>query len=50
MRIDIHAAINMTEKSDPYENALAEHLNGIIKSEFNLHATSAGFERTSEII
>ena len=26
----------MTENGDPYENAIAERINGILKSEFNL--------------
>lgn len=29
-------AISMTEKGDPYENAIAERVNGILKSEFAL--------------
>lgn len=29
-------AISMTEKGDPYENALAERVNGILKTEFGL--------------
>jgi len=28
--------ISMTEKGDPYENAIAERVNGILKAEFNL--------------
>lgn len=28
--------ISMTENGDPYENALAERINGILKSEFGL--------------
>jgi transposase InsO family protein len=28
--------ISMTERSDPYENAIAERVNGILKSEFGL--------------
>jgi putative transposase len=28
--------ISMTEKGDPYENAVAERVNGILKTEFNL--------------
>lgn len=48
--IDNHAAISMTEKSDPYENAIAERINGIIKSEFELHSSFAGFEKTYEKI
>lgn len=31
-----HVVISMTEKGDPYENALAERVNGILKAEFNL--------------
>ena len=33
---DAGAAISMTEKSDPYENAIAERVNGILKGEFGL--------------
>jgi len=29
--------ISMTENGDPYKNALAERINGIIKTEVNLH-------------
>jgi putative transposase len=29
-------SISMTEKGDPYENAIAERVNGILKSEFSL--------------
>lgn len=43
-------AISMTENGDPYENALAERINGIIKTEFNLHNTQLGFEQTSKLI
>jgi transposase InsO family protein len=39
-------AISMTENGDPYENALAERVNGIIKTEFNLHGSLLGFEQT----
>jgi len=38
--------ISMTENGDPYENALAERVNGIIKTEFNLHSSQQGFEST----
>jgi len=40
-------AISMTQNGDPYENALAERINGIIKTEFNLHNTQTGFEKTT---
>lgn len=39
-------AVSMTENGDPYENALAERVNGIIKTEFNLYSSSLGFEQT----
>jgi putative transposase len=29
----------MTQNGDPYENAIAERINGIIKNEFNLNST-----------
>ena len=34
--IDNHVAISMTENSDPYENAIAERVNGILKQEFSI--------------
>ena len=37
--------ISMTQNGDPYENALAERMNGVIKGEFNLYSTSLGFEQ-----
>lgn len=43
-------AISMTENGDPYENALAERMNGILKSEFNLYNTQMGFEQTRNLI
>ena len=33
---DNHIGISMTEKSDPYENAIAERVNGILKHEFGI--------------
>ncbi|MFI2743261.1 IS3 family transposase, partial [Zhouia sp. PK063] len=39
-------AISMTENGDPYENAIAERVNGIIKTAFNLHTSALGFEKT----
>ena len=38
--------ISMTENSDPYENAIAERVNGILKSEFSLYHLNTGFEQT----
>jgi putative transposase len=43
-------AISMTERGDPYENALAERMNGIIKEEFNLYSSQESFEQTYERI
>ncbi|TBX69887.1 hypothetical protein EZL74_05580 [Flavobacterium silvisoli] len=43
-------AISMTENGDPYENALAERVNGIIKTEFNLYSSSLGFDQTKHRI
>jgi transposase InsO family protein len=36
-------ALSMTEKGDPYENAIAERVNGILKYEHGLKETFAGF-------
>jgi putative transposase len=43
-------AISMTQNGDPYENAIAERLNGIIKSEFNLYSNAFGFEETCTLV
>ncbi|MGH2563726.1 MAG: IS3 family transposase [Ginsengibacter sp.] len=43
-------AISMTERGDPYENALAERMNGIIKEEFNLYSSNESFEHTHQRI
>src|SRR5579862_102119 len=45
-----HIDISMTEKSDPYENALAERINGIIKDEFSLYQSKLNFELTYQHI
>jgi transposase InsO family protein len=45
-----HIAISMTERGDPYENALAERMNGIIKEEFNLYSSPENFENTYQHI
>lgn len=47
---DNHISISMTENGDPYENALAERMNGIIKGEFNLYESRLGFEATTALI
>jgi putative transposase len=43
-------AISMTQNGDPYENALAERVNGIIKGEFNLYSSAVGFEQTCQLV
>ena len=40
-------AISMTEKGDPYENAIAERVNGILKNEFDLDKVFDSFEDAS---
>jgi putative transposase len=45
--VDNNIAISMTENGDPYENAIAERVNGIIKTEFDLHSSQLGFDQTS---
>jgi len=47
---DHKIAISMTENGDPYENALAERVNGIIKSEFKLYTSSSGLEETEKLV
>ena len=42
--------ISMTEKGDPYENALAERVNGILKSEFGLDRKFDNFQQASEAV
>jgi putative transposase len=43
-------AISMTENGSPYENALAQRVNGILKEEFNLYSSAVGFEQTCQLI
>jgi putative transposase len=43
-------AISMTENGDPYENALAERVNGIIKNEFNLYSRPLSLEDTKRLV
>jgi len=42
--IDSDIKISMTEQSDPYENAIAERINGILKDEFRLDDVFESFE------
>ncbi|AXY73241.1 IS3 family transposase [Paraflavitalea soli] len=43
-------SISMTEKGDPYENAVAERINGILKSIFDLQRTFADQREAAEAI
>lgn len=45
-----NTAISMTNNGDPYENAIAERLNGIIKSEFSLYSSQFSFEETNSLV
>lgn len=47
---DNEIAISMTENGDPYENALAERVNGILKSEFKLYSSTLSFEQTQALV
>ena len=40
----------MTEKGDPYENAIAERVNGILKDEFGLDTNFSSFEQAIEAV
>jgi len=42
--------ISMTEKGDPYENAIAERINGILKGDFLLEKTFASFTEASQAV
>jgi putative transposase len=42
--------ISMTEKGDPYENALAERVNGILKDEFALDKTFASYWQALQLV
>lgn len=48
--LEYDIAISMTENGDPYENAIAERTNGIIKSEFNLEVMQTTFADALEKI
>lgn len=43
-------SISMTEKGDPYENAIAERVNGILKTEFSLEATFTSLQQAAEAV
>jgi putative transposase len=43
-------AISMTENGDPYENAIAERVNGILKHDFNLNQTFDDYYSANESV
>ena len=43
-------AISMTENGDPYENAIAERINGILKGEFGLDSYFDSFDQANEAV
>jgi transposase InsO family protein len=42
--------VSMTEKGDPYENAMAERVNGILKTEFGLGETFSNHELAKQAV
>jgi len=42
--------ISMTEKGDPYENAIAERVNGILKSEYDLYNVFEDYLQANEAV
>jgi transposase InsO family protein len=48
--LSAHISISMTEKSDPYENAIAERINGILKDEFNLGNTFQNIHQAHSVV
>ena len=47
---DRNIAVSMTENGDPYENAIAERVNGILKAEFDLYGAQTGLRETTRKI
>jgi transposase InsO family protein len=45
-----HVGISMAEKGNPYENAIAERVNGILKSEFGLDRLFKNYEAAAAIV
>jgi putative transposase len=45
-----HIAISMTQKGDPYENALAERINETLKIEFGLDRKFDNFQQAQKIV
>ncbi|WBA44322.1 integrase core domain-containing protein [Hymenobacter canadensis] len=43
-------ALSMTQHGDPYENAVAERVNGILKDEFGLGTTLPDFAQADALV
>ena len=43
-------SISMTQHGDPYENAMAERVNGILKTEFLLNQVFRSFDEASRAV
>jgi len=41
---------SMTEQYDPYENAIAERINGVLKQEFNIHKYNISLETRKKLV
>lgn len=50
MLTDNDIRISMTEMGDPYENAIAERVNGILKTEFKLDYSFRNFEEVYQVV
>jgi transposase InsO family protein len=48
--INNNISISMTERGDPYENAIAERVNGILKEEFMLDQTFRNHEHAQQAV
>ncbi|NML39869.1 IS3 family transposase [Chitinophaga sp. G-6-1-13] len=48
--VDNDIAISMTQQGDPGENAIAERVNGILKTEFILSSTFSSFSQALEAV
>lgn len=46
--IQHHIKISMTQSGSPYDNAIAERVNGILKNELGLEATFNGYSKAME--
>ena len=46
MLVNNNIAISMTQTGSPYDNAIAERVNGILKAEFDLYSSNEGLEKT----